>query len=160
MLLLFCIPLFASAHGDPGCKDKNNKEECKKQPGVHSVEQFVFMIPCPVSTDDYDEQKAFRTAVVNYYRWYLQNESRIMSGLAQENKGKDLMPPFNISWETLHEYFEFIQKKYADWLTDIGPVPVELSSRTAESLPLKDSGNIREDSADTSPSINFTNSAK
>jgi len=128
MLFLFCVPVLAQAGSDPGCKNKEKekvKADRKKQPTVHSIEQFAFMIP-EASTANCEEHEAFRSTVVNYYRWYLQNENRITDGLSRENKGKDLIPPFNISWETLHEYFEFIQKKYAGWL------PSDATTQTEE----------------------------
>lgn len=124
LLFMFSIPLVARGGIDPGCKNKEKeKKKAKtaqeKQP-IHSIEQLAFMIP-EAAASDCAEQKAFKSAVVNYYQWYLQNESRITDGLSRENKGKDLIPPFNISWETLHEYFEFIQKKYAGWLPADAP---------------------------------------
>lgn len=126
LLFLFGVPIVAQAGSDPGCKNKQkDKQKAEttqaKQPNIHSVEQFAFMIP-EATTSNCAEHQAFRSTVVNYYRWYLENENRITDGLSRENKGKDLIPPFNISWETLHEYFEFIQKKYAGWLpSDAAP---------------------------------------
>lgn len=124
LLFLFSVPAVAYAASDPGCKDKA-KATHKKQPTVHSIEQFVFMIPSASGSSCDDSKEAFREAVVNYYRWYLQNENRISDNLSRENKGKDLMPPFNISWETLHEYFEVITKKYAGWLPSEATAPAE-----------------------------------
>lgn len=130
LLFLFGIPILAQAGSDPGCKNKEkNKEKVKNahnaQPDIHSVEQFAFMIP-EASTNNCEEHQAFRSTVISYYRWYLQNENRITNGLSRETKGKDLIPPFNISWETLHEYFEYIQKRYAGWLpADATPQPYD-----------------------------------
>lgn len=119
VFLLCCIPALSQAHVDPGCKNKH-KEDCKQKVTVHSVEQFIFMIPHSRAVNrDCSEQEAMRLAVVNFYHWYLQNQSRISNGLSQDNKDKDLIPPFNISWRTLHEYFEFIQKKYPEWVTGL-----------------------------------------
>jgi hypothetical protein len=110
---------------DPGCKSKH-KEDCKKKVAVHSIEQFIFMLPhSQAVTRDCNDQEALRLAVVNFYHWYLQNQSRISSGLSQDNKAKDLIPPFNISWLTLHEYFEFIQKKYPEWVTGLCADPAD-----------------------------------
>lgn len=128
LLFLFGVPILAQAGNDPGCKNKEKDKEKvndarQNLPDIHSVEQFAFMIP-EASASNCAEHQAFRSTIVSYYRWYLQNENRISNGLSRENKGKDLIPPFNISWETLHEYFEFIQKKYAGWLPSDATPPV------------------------------------
>lgn len=160
IFFLFCLPVLAQASSDPGCKGKN-KEACKKEPKVHSVEQFVFMIPGPSSSNaNCDDHQALRSTVVNYYHWYLQNQDRIVSGLSRENKGKDLVPPFNISWKTLHEYFEFIQKKYAGWLPADAVSQMENPAGTAE-VPLeKDAPGAIEDTLINSTSVHISNLAK
>jgi hypothetical protein len=117
---------------DPGCKNKH-KEDCKKKVAVHSIEQFIFMIPHTRAVNrECIDQEALRLAVVNFYHWYLQNQSRISDGLSQDNKAKDLIPPFNISWLTLHEYFEFIQKKYPEWVTGLCADPSSHQSAEGE----------------------------
>jgi hypothetical protein len=154
------MPGIVQAYGDPGCKNKA-KDDCKKKENTqnNSIEEFVFMIPGPTSHKNCDYHKTFRMTVINFYRWYLQNENRISSGLSHENKGKDLIPPFNISWQTLHEYFEVIQKKYPNWINDVEAEPSETSAVTSVSDTLEKESQGANES--TPPSaINLSNLAK
>lgn len=126
IFLSLLLPLFISASPKPGDgnkdKDKGHKV-CKKEAKAEHIEDFVFMLPAPVNTyARCMEKKNLHLTVINFYKWYLQNQDRIAAALSRGNSGTDLIPPFNISWETLHEYFEVIQKKYPDWITQITPV--------------------------------------
>jgi hypothetical protein len=126
IFLSLLLPLFISASSKPGDgnkdKDKGHKV-CKKEAKAEHIEDFVFMLPAPVNTyARCMEKKNLHLTVINFYKWYLQNQDRIAAALSRGNSGTDLIPPFNISWETLHEYFEVIQKKYPDWITQITPV--------------------------------------
>lgn len=120
VLLLSCLPVFA--HGLARADDHDHdhskdKIKCKKASTDPAIEEFVFILPSPKKSCT--SKKAFRTSVVDFYKWYLQNESRISAGMVRDSGSKDLVPPFNISWQTLHEYFEFIQKNYPAWIDDI-----------------------------------------
>lgn len=116
LCLVVLVCLAAQAWAAPADKDKG---KCKKPVTVHSVEELVFMLP-PCTNTSVD-QDALHDAVVSFYKWYLAHETQINLSLMQDSKDKDLLPPFNISFETLHEYFEVIRKNYADWVDDIVP---------------------------------------
>lgn len=122
LLIIFMVclfPLIALAKSDPG-KDGNR---CKKKTEkVQSVEDFVFMLPAPSRDKVCKEREAYREAIVSFYKWYRDNENKIMVGLSHENKGKDLIPPFNISYQSLHDYFEFIRSEYPQWVEGVDPV--------------------------------------
>lgn len=145
-LLLLTVPGVLYAYEKTDSKDKcpdKNKTLCKRKADPNNIEDFVFLLPsqdkgaCLV-------KKEFHQAVVDFYKWYLQNEEKISVGLSGDNKRKDLIPPFNISWQTLHDYFELVQKKYPKWIEN--PLPSVSSAN--------DPGGTSENS------IDFTNLAK
>lgn len=133
LLLLCCLPGLAHAY-DHGCdhdKDKvRDTVKCRKATVDPTIEEFVFILPSPSRQNACAEHKAFKNSVVDFYKWYLKNEERISAGMAQDNSAKDLVPPFNISWQTLHEYFEYIQKNYGSWIDHIEINRFEESSVT------------------------------
>jgi hypothetical protein len=162
---LICLSLllsfFISASAKPGDgnkdKDKDHKA-CKKQTKSEHIEDFVFMLPAPVNTySSCLEKKNLHVTVVNFYKWYLQNQDRIAAALSHENKGRDLIPPFNISFETLHEYFEVIQKKYASWVTQITP---NAAGAAAAAAPGAAGGGGQPAGQPDGSTINFSNLAK
>lgn len=122
LLFFCCLASLTYAYGANGDhdKDKNkDKVKCKKMATDPTIEEFVFILPSPSPQKACAEHKAFRNSVVDFYKWYLQNRDRISAGMAQNSSSKDLVPPFNISWQTLHEYFEYIQKNYTSWIDNI-----------------------------------------
>lgn len=121
ILLLCCLPGIAHAiNNGQGGKDKDkDKAKCKTTTTDPTVEEFVFILPAPAPENNCAKHRAFRNSVVDFYKWYLQNEDRVSAGMAQTDGSKDLVPPFNISWQTLHEYFELIQKNYSCWINNI-----------------------------------------
>jgi hypothetical protein len=167
ILLVFLLPAFLYVSGKPGDGNKNKDKDkgkisCKQKAKAQYIANVVFMLPAPAKNNTCQEKKDLHVTVVNFYKWYLQNEDRISSGLSHENKGKDLIPPFNISWQTLHEYFEVIQTKYADWITDIHPnpeIPSTVISRDADKATVS-GGSSAPLPAGAAPTINFSNMAK
>lgn len=157
LILLCCLPGFVHAFGNDHDKDKNDKNKdkvkCKKITVDPTIEEFVFILPSPEPSKSCIEHKAFRNSVVDFYKWYLQNEGKISEGMATGNNSKDLVPPFNISWQTLHEYFEFIQKNYASWINNIEATQFE-GSQVSEMNTAKGI-NTKADSG--SPTYNFSN---
>lgn len=155
-LLVLILPAILYAKNVPEgkgkCPDKN-KISCKKQADPNNIEDFVFMLPSSGNGKACAEKVAFHHAIVNFYKWYLENKDKISTGLSGNNKEKDMIPPFNISWQTLHDYFEVIQKKYAGWVEGIQSVNASESSGASENPPASNNtGN--------SSSINFSNLAK
>lgn len=115
LLLMACsLPFFAFAKDDPACKKKDKHN--LSQGSVLGMEDFVFTFP-DASGNNCDQGKAFEKTVVDFYKWYLQHESRIEAGLTENDSNRDLMPPFNITWETLQQYFEIIKKNYPDLIS-------------------------------------------
>lgn len=162
IFLSLLLPLFISASPKPGDGNKDKDKghtACKKEAKAEHIEDFVFMLPAPVNTYACCvKKKNLHITVINFYKWYLQNQDRIATAMSRENSGTDLIPPFNISWETLHEYFEVIQKKYPNWITQITPAGAGPSATT--SGPSKSAGGGFTDGEVNTSTINFSNPAK
>ncbi|TAM99353.1 MAG: hypothetical protein EPN39_06815 [Chitinophagaceae bacterium] len=155
-LLAFTLPavLYAKSapDGNGKCPDKN-KLSCNKQSDPNNIEDFVFMLPSVDHSQVCAKKEAFHQAIVNFYKWYLENQNIISTGLSGENKRRDMIPPFNISWQTLHDYFEVIQKKYAAWIEGIQPTVSVGNTGISENSPVSNS-------SDNTSSVNFSNLAK
>lgn len=155
-LLAITLPAILSAKGVPEgkgkCPDKN-KLSCNKPAASNNIEDFVFLLPGTDNSKVCAEKEAFHQAIINFYKWYLDNKDKISTGLSGEDKRKDMIPPFNISWQTLHDYFEVIQKKYASWVEGIQPAATVENPGISENLQTSDSSG-------NTPSINFSNLAK
>lgn len=142
LLLLLCgMPFFALASVGPGSKDGGGKDgggKCKHP--AAGVEEFVFMVP-EMPAANCEGSKAFHKAISDFYKWYLQNENKIRAGLAGTHKSRDLVPPLNISWETLQQYFELIKKNYPNIIhhvaTDHDPV---ISVQPSDNAPASGQG--------------------
>lgn len=138
-----------NTHNKDKCPDKN-KSTCKPQSDPNQAEDFVFILPAPAKNGFCVEKQAFHHAIVNFYNWYLQNKDKISAGLSGEQKSKDLIPPFNISWQTLHDYFELVQRTYPEWIEGVQP-PASAGGGSGNAMP----GNNN-----TGGSINFNIPAK
>lgn len=155
-LLVLILPAFLYADSVPESKGKcpdKNKVSCKKQADPDNIEDFVFLLPASDKGKSCTEEKAFHQAIVNFYKWYLENKGKITTGLSGDDKGKDMVPPFNISWQTLHDYFEMIQRKYASWVEGL-PSTISMENSGASDPPP-----VSNNAGNTS-SINFSNLAK
>lgn len=155
-LLALTLPAILYAKNAPEgkgkCPDKN-KLSCSKQADPNNIEDFVFMLPSVDHSKVCIEREAFHQAIINFYKWYLENQNKISTGLSGDNKGRDMIPPFNISWQTLHDYFEVIQKKYAGWIEGIQPAVSMENTGSSENSPAPNN-------SDNTSSINFSNLAK
>lgn len=134
ILLMCCLPGIVQAFDGGGGKDKDKDKckervKCKENTVNPTVEELVFVVPpSPAKNKVCLEKKAFRSSVIDFYKWYLQHENLISAGLAKDNRDKDMIPPFNISWQTLHAYFQFIQKTYPSWIDEIEGSSLESNS--------------------------------
>ncbi|GAA4304313.1 hypothetical protein GCM10023143_08610 [Compostibacter hankyongensis] len=109
------IPFFSSAKGDPiGKGEKIADDSCVKRCPPRGVEEFIFMSPRTQSRSQEDDKCVFYKSITEFYKWYLQHEDMIRTALSGDNREKDFLPPLNLSWENLHEYFEYIKTHYPD----------------------------------------------
>ncbi|MGH2644822.1 MAG: hypothetical protein ACRDE2_12785, partial [Chitinophagaceae bacterium] len=93
-LIVLILPavLYANSvpEGKGKCPDKN-KITCKKQADPDNIEDFVFLLPSRDNSNACTEKMAFHQAIVNFYKWYLENKDKISTGLLSDSKGKDMI---------------------------------------------------------------------
>ena len=121
-LLIVIIASAASAYATDNDGHKNEKCENPEKPSSESkpavkanikasrVEEYVWML----SREDNSavEDGALENAVVDLYKWYLQNESKINSNDYLKGGGKALVFPFKVDAKTLQQYFQFIKNNF------------------------------------------------
>jgi len=74
------------------------------------VEEYVWMLNR--EPDNSVEDGELENAVVDLYKWYLQNETRINGNDYLKGGGKTLVFPFKIDVKTLQQYFQFIKNNF------------------------------------------------
>lgn len=108
------FPLQIWAKNVPHCHGQGSVGFYREAQGIES---FVIMVPesrSPASICG--QQKALHEGVLQFYVWYLQNQKMIERGLSQHAHATDLFPPFNVSYQDLTDYFNFIQRKFPKWI--------------------------------------------
>lgn len=104
MMAIGCLLLTIGAvagGNDPGNCRKHNNE------GPKPIEEFFLLVP---GTEKDEHCKEVKKAVIDFYKWYLRNESKINSLEKMEGTGKEVKLPFNIRWRELKEYIQYIRK--------------------------------------------------
>jgi hypothetical protein len=124
-LLLVVLTAVASANASTGFKngdnngDKNggdnndNRNNSKNTATAKPVrvEEFVLMFPRLEPTEKVDEAE-LEKAIVDLYKWYLQNENKINTNDFLKGSGKEGAFPFKVDPKTLQQYFLFIKKNF------------------------------------------------
>jgi hypothetical protein len=102
--------------GTEKCDDKSTSSN-KPTPTINKistaikpsrVEEYVWMLNREPEVEDGD----LENAVVDLYKWYLQNETRINNNDYLKGGGKSLVFPFKIDVKTLQQYFQFIKNNF------------------------------------------------
>ncbi|SFD27663.1 hypothetical protein SAMN05518672_1011407 [Chitinophaga sp. CF118] len=85
------------------------------------VEEYVWMLPKDQDGDKMYEEE-LKKGVLDLYKWYLQNESRVNNSETLKTTGKELAFPFKVDAKTLQQYFQFVKNNFPglseDDLTD------------------------------------------
>lgn len=123
-MLLVVLAAAASANASTGFKngdnngDKNgdnndNRNNAKNTNNAKPVrvEEFVLMFPRVETTEKVDEAE-LEKAIVDLYKWYLQNETKLNTNDFLKGSGKELAFPFKVDPKTLQQYFLFIKKNF------------------------------------------------
>jgi hypothetical protein len=123
-LLMVVLTAVASANASTGFKngdnngdkngDNNDNRNNSKNTTVAKpvrVEEFVLMFPRLEPTEKVDEAE-LEKAIVDLYKWYLQNENKINTNDFLKGGGKETAFPFKVDPKTLQQYFLFIKKNF------------------------------------------------
>lgn len=131
LMLLVVLAAAASANASTGFKngdnngDKNggdnndNRNNAKNTNNAKPVrvEEFVLMFPRVETTEKVDEAE-LEKAIVDLYKWYLQNETKLNTNDFLKGSGKELAFPFKVDPKTLQQYFLFIKKNFPGFSED------------------------------------------
>ncbi|NSL89020.1 hypothetical protein [Chitinophaga solisilvae] len=108
---------FRNGGDNPGVKNggdnndnRNNARNNDKSKPVR-VEEFVLLFP-RVETGEKVNEAELEKAIVDLYKWYLQNETKINTNDFLKGSGKELAFPFKVDPKTLQQYFLFIKKNF------------------------------------------------
>jgi len=99
------------------CDNDNNDKPSDTRPAVKAtvkpsrVEEYVWMLNREESSSAFEEGE-LENAVVDLYKWYLQNETKINSNDYLKGGGKALVFPFKVDVKTLQQYFQFIKNNF------------------------------------------------
>ncbi|QHS61330.1 hypothetical protein [Chitinophaga agri] len=75
------------------------------------VEEYVWMLPKDQDGDKMYEEE-LKKGIVDLYKWYLQNESRINNNELLKTTGNELAFPFKVDPKTLQQYFQFVKNNF------------------------------------------------
>lgn len=124
LMLLVILAAATSANASTGFKngdnngDKNgdnndNRNNSKNTNNTKPVrvEEFVLMFPRVETAEKVDEAE-LEKAIVDLYKWYLQNETKLNTNDFLKGSGKEFAFPFKVDPKTLQQYFLFIKKNF------------------------------------------------
>lgn len=116
--------------GDKANKGDNRNANCDSSDKTVSatkvarpsrVEEYVWMLPKDQDGDKMYEEE-LKKGILDLYKWYLQNESRINNNEALRVPNQELAFPFKVDAKTLQQYFQFVKNNFPglseDDLTD------------------------------------------
>ncbi|TWW01843.1 hypothetical protein [Chitinophaga pinensis] len=75
------------------------------------VEEYVWMLPKDQDGDKMYEEE-LKKGILDLYKWYLQNESRINNNELSKLTGNELAFPFKVDPKTLQQYFQFVKNNF------------------------------------------------
>jgi hypothetical protein len=131
LMLLVVLAAAASANANTGCKNgdnngekngdnndnRNNSKNTNNNTKPVRVEEFVLMFPRVETAEKVDEAE-LEKAIVDLYKWYLQNETKLNTNDFLKGSGKELAFPFKVDPKTLQQYFLFIKKNFPGFSED------------------------------------------
>ncbi|SHL81998.1 hypothetical protein SAMN05444266_105102 [Chitinophaga jiangningensis] len=130
-MLLVILAAAASANANTGFKDggnngdknggdnndnRNNSKTVNNNKPLR-VEEFVLLFPRADAPERVDEAE-LEKAIVDLYKWYLQNESKVNAGDFLKSSGKELLFPFKVDPKVLQQYFLFVKKNFPGFSED------------------------------------------
>lgn len=122
-MLVVIVTTAASAYATDNDGHKTDKCENPDKPSTEAraavkanvkpsrVEEYVWMLNREENSSSFNEVD-LENAVVDLYKWYLQNETRINSNDYLKGGGKALVFPFKVDAKTLQQYFQFIKNNF------------------------------------------------
>ncbi|MGN7719284.1 hypothetical protein [Chitinophaga sp. 22620] len=115
MLILGTVTT-AAAFAHNGDKTNNNGDKPDKGAKAKTatrVEDFIWGLPQSSNKVEKVEEAEMQKAIVDLYKWYLQNETRVNSNTPLKgDDGLDVVAPFKVDPKVLQQYLKFIKKNF------------------------------------------------
>lgn len=115
MVLGMVATTAAFAHNDNGEKGFNNGDKTDKgakAKTANRLEEFIWTLPQGSRVEKVDESDV-QKAIVDLYKWYLQNETRINNSPSVNGDEEDnIVAPFKVDRKVLQQYLKFIKKNF------------------------------------------------
>lgn len=117
LVLVTVTTTAALAHngGDKGDKTNNNGDKPDKGAKAKTttrVEEFIWGLPQSSKVEKVEEAD-MQKVIVDLYKWYLQNETRVNNNSSiKGDDGLDMAVPFKIDPKVLQQYLKFIKKNF------------------------------------------------
>lgn len=120
--LLFLLVLgtvtATAAIAHPGDKIDNNGEKtdkgakAKTTTNTNRLEEFIWTLPQSSKVEKVDDTE-MQKAMVDLYKWYLQNETRVNNSSSIKGDNIDApVAPFKVDPKVLQQYLKFIKKNF------------------------------------------------
>ncbi|RPE13937.1 hypothetical protein EGT74_10615 [Chitinophaga lutea] len=114
-LLVLGMVTTASAFAGNGEKGFNNGDKTDKgtkAKTANRLEEFIWTLPQSARAEKVEENDV-QKAIVDLYKWYLQNETRINnSSSATGDESDNIVAPFKVDRKVLQQYLKFIKKNF------------------------------------------------
>lgn len=114
-LLVLGIVTTTTAFAENGEKGFNNGEKTDKgakTKTANRLEEFIWTLPQSSRVEKVEESDV-QKAIVDLYKWYLQNETRVNNGSSVSGEEEDnIVAPFKVDRKVLQQYLKFIKKNF------------------------------------------------
>ncbi|GEP95447.1 hypothetical protein [Chitinophaga cymbidii] len=132
LFLLMLVTVAATAAVAKNGGNENNGDKPDKGAKARSasanasrLEEFIWTLPQAAKVQKVDECE-MQEAMVDLYKWYLQNETRINNSPVIQGDDQDaVVAPFKVDPKVLQQYLKFIKKNFPGLNED------DLSDRSA-----------------------------
>jgi hypothetical protein len=103
----------AFAHnGEKGLNNGDKTDKGAKTKTANRLEEFIWTLPQSARVEKVEESDV-QKAIVDLYKWYLQNETRINNSSSVSGDDDDsVVAPFKVDRKVLQQYLKFIKKNF------------------------------------------------
>lgn len=115
LLVLGTVTATAAFANNPGDNNDNNGEKTDKgakAKTTNRLEEFIWTLPQSSKVEKVDDSE-MQKAMVDLYKWYLQNETRVNNSSSIKGDNNDApVAPFKVDPKVLQQYLKFIKMNF------------------------------------------------
>ncbi|MGX5818475.1 hypothetical protein ACWKWU_09780 [Chitinophaga lutea] len=146
LLILGLVATTAALANNGGKNNDNNGDKGDKGARAKSanrLEEFIWTIPQGARVDNKVEEGEMQKAMVDLYKWYLQNETRIKNNSSLDDNGETIVAPFKVDPKVLQQYLQFIKKNFPGLNEDdLNDKPAAVSNVARKNAPVSYSPDV------------------